>query len=45
MDIVENMLQSAYVFPKVAKDLRATTPARPPKKTASKAAPKSKPTK
>jgi hypothetical protein len=36
MDIVENMLQSAYVFPKVAQDLRATTPTRPPRKPADK---------
>ena len=33
MDIVENMLQAAYVFPKVAQDLRKLTPGRPPKKS------------
>lgn len=28
MDIVENMLQGVYVFPKTSKNLRETTPAR-----------------
>lgn len=32
MDIVENMLQAAYVFPKMVENLRATTPARSSKK-------------
>jgi hypothetical protein len=32
MDIVENMLQSVYVFPDVAKKLKKSTPPRPPRK-------------
>lgn len=32
MDIVENMLQSVYVFPDVATKLRQSTPPRPPRK-------------
>jgi hypothetical protein len=31
MDIVENMLQAVYVFPRVAKKLKETTPPRPPR--------------
>lgn len=32
MDIVENMLQAVYVFPRVAKKLKESTPPRPPRK-------------
>jgi len=35
MDIVENMLQSVYVLPKMAKNLRELTPPRKPKKSGS----------
>ena len=31
MDIVESMLQAVYVFPELVKNLKKTTPARPPR--------------